>query len=122
MKWQGTDQFTRWLNETPAVTQKHLEGALFTEGEVVMGVAKRRTPVRFGTLKSTGHVKPPETKGGVTSVTLGYGTDYAIYVHERPANHPIGQMKFLESAVLEAGPGMSQRLKKDVLDRIGGAG
>jgi hypothetical protein len=119
MKWSGTDEFTRWLNDTPADTMRAVEGALFTEAEVMMGVSKRRTPVDTGRLRSTGHVKPPQTRGGKTEVVLGYGTDYAIYVHERPARHPVGQAKYLESAVLEGAVGLAARLKADVLDRIG---
>lgn len=119
MKWEGTDEFTRWLNETPGVTVKAVEGALFTEAEVIMGVAKRRTPVDTGRLRSSGHVKPPTTRSGKSEVILGFGTDYAVYVHERPARHTVGQAKYLESAVLEAAPGYRARLKADVLDRIG---
>ena len=82
----------------------------------MMGVSVRRTPVGpTGNLKNSGHVKLPETKGGKTTVVLAYGTDYAIYVHEIARNvHPVGQYKYLESAVKDGQPGFNNRIK----DRI----
>ena len=121
--WHGLDEFSRWLKETPGVVVKDVEAALFEEGENVMGVSVRRTPVDVGNLRGSAHVKLPETTGGKTSVTLGYGTDYAVYVHEILTNtHPTGQSKFLESAVKENADGMAGRMRKRVLDRIGKRG
>ena len=120
--WTGVDEFTRFLNATPGLVVKDLEAALKQEGENVMGVSKRRTPVDTGNLRATGHVKIPSTKGGVTSVVLAYGTDYAIHVHERPARHPSGRSKYLQSAVEDNAKGMPGRLRRRVLDRIGKRG
>jgi hypothetical protein len=119
VKWTGIDEFSRFLRETPGLVMKDLEAALSEEAENVMGVSKRRTPVDTGRLRSTGHVKPAERKSGGVSVTLAYGTDYAIYVHEIPASHASGQSKYLESAVKDNAKGMPGRLRKRVLDRIG---
>jgi len=120
IEWAGTDEFSQWLNTVPDLTLRAVEGAVYTEAEVIMGKAKRRTPVDTGRLAATGHVKPPQTRNGKVEVELAYGTDYAIYVHEiLTASHPVGQAKFLESAVNEAAPEFAARLKADVLDRIG---
>ena len=119
--WKGVDKFSRWLNDTPGIVVKDVEAALYQEGENIMGVSVRRTPVgTTGNLKNSGHVKLPETKGGKTTVVLAYGTDYAIYVHEIARYvHPVGQYKYLESAVKEAASGFGGRMKRRVLDRIG---
>ena len=118
--WHGVDEFGRWLNDTPGVVVKDVEAALYQEGQNIMGVSVERTPKKWGNLRGSAHVKLPETKQGKTSVTLAYGTDYAVYVHEILTNmHPIGRAKFLESAVKEGMDGMVDRIKKRVLDRIG---
>jgi len=70
-------------------------------GEKIMAIAKSRTPVKFGTLRSSGRVEHGVV-GTRIIVTLGFHTDYAVYVHENlQAHHPVGQAKFLESAVQE---------------------
>ncbi len=129
--WEGVDEFSRFLKETPGLVVKDVEAALFQEGENVMGVSKERTPEDLRTLVGSGHVKlPPETKGGVTWVTLAYGTVYALAVHETPSAHDPpswrgktvkftkGGPKFLESAVKDASKGFGDRMQKRVLDRI----
>ena len=121
--WEGIDDFSQWLRDTPGVVVKDVEAAIYQEGNNIMGVSKRRTPVKWGNLKGSAHVKLPKTRGGKTSVELAYGTDYAIYVHEILTNeHPVGQAKFLESAVKEGMPGFIGRMKNRVLDRIGKRG
>jgi len=121
--WEGIDEFSQWLKDTPGVVVKDVEAALYQEGELVMARSVRRTPVDTGNLRASAHVKRPETSGGKTSVTLAYGTNYAVYVHEiLTANHPVGRSKFLESAMKDAEKVMMPRLKKRVLDRIGKRG
>ena len=121
--WEGIDEFSEWLRETPGVVVKDVEAGLYQEGELVMARSVRRTPVDTGNLRASAHVKRPETSGGKSTVTVAYGTDYAIYVHEILTNeHPVGQAKFLESAVKEGMPGFIGRMKKRVLDRIGKRG
>ena len=125
--WEGTDEFSKFLRETPGVVVKDVEAALYQEGQNVMGVSKRRTPVDQGPLRASGHAKRPKTEGGKTTVVLAYGTDYAVYVHEvvsrrvtsGPVYHKVGQAKFLESAINENWKGMPARLRLRVLDRIG---
>jgi hypothetical protein len=52
---------------------------------------------------------------------LAFGTDYAVYVHENlQAHHPVGQAKFLESAMTEAAPTLAERVAARVKAAIGG--
>ena len=72
-------------------------------GEEIMADSVRRTPVDTGRLRSTAYVAPPRLAGDWT-VELGYGTNYAVAVHERTeASHSTGEAKFLENAVLSRG-------------------
>ena len=117
--WTGIDKFTRFLRETPGLVVKDLEAAMFQEGENIMGISKRNTPVDDQILRPSGHVKLPETKGGKTSVMLAYGTDYAWYVHESgPREGGPGEKKFLENAMNSQAKGWSARMQKRILARI----
>lgn len=84
------------------------------EAQEILTVAKSRTPVKTGALRASGTVGEPDKDGFLHSIPITFGDPtpyYAIYVHENlEAKHAVGQAKFLESAVLEATPGMSSRI------------
>lgn len=86
--------------------------ALRVEAELMMTEAKRRTPVLTGALRASGHVTGPE--GDAQVVTLAFGgpaAPYAVFVHENlAARHVTGEAKFLERPVLEALPGLPERI------------
>jgi hypothetical protein len=68
-------------------------------------------PVDKGRLRSTHYAAPPQKSGGKITGEVGYGTDYAVYVHERTElNHTVGQAKYLEQPAKEAKSGMPRRL------------
>ena len=79
--------------------------ALRSVGEVWMTMAKKRTPVQFGVLRSSGHVVGPVRIGKDWQIRLVFGgpsAPYAKAVHENlSARHHVGQAKFLESVVVE---------------------
>lgn len=67
--------------------------------EVTMTDARSRTPVRFGILKDSGKVSRHATARRLEA-DLTYGTEYAIWVHERTElRHSVGEAKFLEKAL-----------------------
>lgn len=100
-----------------------LSGALYREGETIMNRSKRLTPVDTGTLRSTGHVQRPRKRGGVITVTLGFGgpaARYAAIVHEMTeANFTVGQAKYLQEPFENAVEGLTQRLAREVRRSIG---
>ena len=113
IEWDGVKEFTATLNILSDVAPADLAGALFEEGEGIMGKAKKDTPVDTGRLRSTGHVVPPVVRGTEANVTLAFGTDYAVFVHEiRDASHVVGRSKFLEANVKAAMRGMSARIAR----------
>ena len=129
VEWEGLDKFQRFLRDTPKMVRRDVEAALNQEGENIMGDSKENTPVALdgGTLRASGHVKPPKTRRGKTEVTLGYGTVYAVAVHETPSKHDppswvgktitfnVGGPKFLENAMKKAAKGFGGRLIKKTL-------
>jgi len=74
-------------------------------------------PVDKGNLKKS--AKDEVIKNSLTEffvrISYGEGLDYAIYVHEIPRNHPIGQYKFLSTPFNL----MSYRLMTDLQSRCG---
>ena len=113
IEWDGIEDFTVTLNTLSDVAPGDVAGALFEEGEGIMSQAKTDTPVEFGRLRSTGHVQRPVVRGTAAEVTLAFGTDYAVFVHEiRDAVHTVGRAKFLEAAAKAALRGMPARVAR----------
>lgn len=89
--------------------------AIYQEAQIEMTESKRRVPVDTGLLRSTGFVNQPERAGRDISVTLGYGTDYAVHVHEDvEAFHPVGEAKYLESVLNESRDHMASRIARRI--------
>ena len=89
-----TKQFTRIKNKSEIGLQK----GLFVGGLLLQRESQKIVPIATSTLKKSADTwKVPGLRNG-TDVMVGYGTDYAIYVHEDlEARHAAGkQAKFLE--------------------------
>lgn len=137
--WQGADKLEAILTkELPAKARKAFAAAMYQEGESIMAKSKRKVPVDMGALRASGHVQPPKIAGSAVSVTLAYGTEYAVFVHEgtRPHFPPLEAIepwarrhgvepflvaraiaqrgtepkKYLEEPLMEAARGMEGRL------------
>ena len=124
---KGAEELKRTLAAIGARTPKEGAAALYAEAEVVRGVSFQRTPKDTGNLRDSHAVSKPRIAGQEITVTLGVGgpaAPYAIYVHENlTAHHPIGQAKFLESAIHEAASNWTERLAKRIdLNRLKGVG
>lgn len=77
---------------------KQVDNVLQTAAEQVFERSQTYVPVATGYLKSTGYVRETSKH----EWTVGYDADYAIYVHERYAQHAAPTTwKFLELAYLE---------------------
>lgn len=107
----GTRRLQRNLARAGGLAQRGLEAGLVREANAIMTESKRQTPVDTGRLRASGTVMPPESRGSGVSIEMGYGTRYAIFVHEiMTAHHPVGNAKFLERPLLAAEKGMADRL------------
>ncbi len=98
------------LNLLAGQIRENVAVALNEIAEETMLDAKRRTPVDTGVLRDTGKVSRHATPRALRA-ELSYGTDYAVYVHERlNVRHKHGEPKFLERAVNETARTMAARL------------
>jgi hypothetical protein len=112
---KGLDGLVANLRTIARNTPSRAAAALYTEAQIEMTEAKRRTPVLTGALRGTGTVADPVISGSDISVTMSFGgpaVSYAIPVHENLEAHhtPPGQAKYLESVVNESRPYLASRL------------
>jgi hypothetical protein len=104
----GLDDLKSKIQNAANELPRNAGAALYQFAEDVMSVSKdERVPVDTGRLMNSGYVALPQQEGNVISVTMGYGTDYALKVHEdmdahvhwkRPGSGP----KFLENPLKES--------------------
>ena len=129
---EGTPRLRAVLRRLVADAPKAMARALFTEANLIMGEAKKQTPVDSGNLRASGHVQPPVETPGKVSVTLGFGgpaggggantadVGYAVLVHEDlQAKHKVGNAKYLERPMLAAAKGLEGRLAKRMRKELG---
>lgn len=82
--------------------------------EATMTDSKEHTPVQYGRLKASGIVAE-HAEAGKLRARLAYGTEYAVFVHERTRlRHRVGEAKFLERAVMRA----ARTFARDLADEI----
>lgn len=96
---------------------RQMAASAFSQAEEVMTRAKELCPVDTGTLRSTGHVVPPENNGNGFEIVLGFGgpaAEYALIVHENlDARHTEGQQaKYLETPLNEALPQITRAMEE----------
>lgn len=89
----GDKDLVRRLVALGAEAPRIAAAALNEEAETIMTAAKQLVPVDFGTLKGSGHIRPPRIAAGRVVVEMGFGgaaAPYAVYVHEgrRPGRMP----------------------------------
>jgi len=123
IQMKGTKEMAAALAALVSAFPVSVADALEAEAEIEMTEAKRRTPVKTGALKSSGHVQPAQVGAGGISVKLGFGgpaAPYALTVHEDlEAFHAVGEAKFLEGPLREAAPYMAERIANRVKAKLG---
>lgn len=89
---------------------KSAEAALYQGASIIMTEAKERAPIDLGTMRNSGYVTLPQSRGGNTFVEAGFGgaaKAYAVRQHEELSyNHTdpktgiaVGEAKYLENAI-----------------------
>lgn len=97
----GLDRVVNNLDRLAQLFPRAAAQALNAVAETTMTDAKERTPVRYGILRASGKVSRMATAGKLEA-DLTFGTEYAIFVHERTElRHKTGEAKFLERALLK---------------------
>jgi hypothetical protein len=114
MTVEGMDRVIARLERLAQRFPDEVGNALRAEAEIEMTEAKKRTPVKTGALRGSGHVTGPERSWRDIAVVLSFGgpaAPYAVRVHEDlTAFHRVGQAKFLESVLRESEPYMAARV------------
>lgn len=80
---RGIDKVEANIRKAAYKYRKAAAMALNEIGEEVIGEAKELTPHDTGHLRRSGRVVEYAQPGNL-AVTLGFGTEYAVYVHEIP--------------------------------------
>ena len=110
----GLKEIQRAIDREDERIRGSLRAALYEEGLAIDAKSVRLVPVDFGRLRATHFVAPPD-RGPNPTVEIGYGTDYAVHVHEKQARHnPPTQWKYLEQPMEAAKMGYTLRLAKRV--------
>ena len=103
IKLKGAARVEKNLKKAAVSYTQAMSAAIYQKGLEVLAGSVRLVPVDTGRLRSTHYVTIPSSRG---VVEMGYGTDYAVPVHERTdVRHTTGQAKFLEQPVNAARSG-----------------
>lgn len=106
IKVKGTTATRERLDKVAETTPEAAMIGVTALGEYIMSYAVELVPVNTGRLRQSGYVAPPATTNDPLTVQIGFGTNYAVSVHEKTeVPHQHGEAKFLEKAVLKRGPG-----------------
>lgn len=123
--WTGDDEILKRLERLAGDYPKATAAALYETGLEVHRDAVLLTPVDHGNLRQSAYVAPPRNMQDPTT-EIGYGTDYAVPVHERTeVYHRVGQAKFLETPIMRLRRVFAERLIRKIrrfVDRGQGPG
>lgn len=114
-EFTGMAALERQLSRASDEIREAGAAAIREEAEIELEEAKRRTPVRFGALRASGHVTQRDDDLRATISFGGPSAPYAVYVHENTdAFHRVGQAKFLESVIRESAPHFAARVARRI--------
>ena len=120
MALKGVEDLLRKYNVMTRKYKDAIAAAVYQEGIVIGNKSIKQTPVDTGRLRQSFYISPP-TNIDKPGVKMGYGTDYALAVHERTdVPHKTGKAKFLEDPVNEAKRGWANRIAKRTKDNYDG--
>jgi hypothetical protein len=86
------------------------KAAILQEAYALQAESQKQCPVEYGLLRASAKTAP--TADGAK---VSYGTQYAVYVHERvELHHPVGKAKFLEDPLNAMRVGYLERLQKRI--------
>lgn len=92
---------------------------IYAFGTRVMRESVKRTPTLTGELKESAFVTLPSSSSTRLEVTVGYGSDHAVQVHEdTTASHDDGEAKFLQTALDASRSGAIAQMERDFLTAL----
>lgn len=110
---QLAEQLREFAREFPTA----VEGSTWEELSTIMNESKKLCPVEFGFLRGSGYVSDPIIMAdGTILISIGYSSEYAVYVHEIVTNYhkPPTMAKFLELPLIYR----KDRILRDIIARV----
>jgi hypothetical protein len=93
----GLENIQKNIQNLDQIIDVVLKDELYKMGQHLRSESVKECPVDTGRLRASATVTPVQKKEDKYFVEVGYGTDYAIYVHERTElHHTVGKAKYLE--------------------------
>lgn len=113
------------LAAMPDNLSKAVKRAVYEAAMLVFDDSQALVPVRYGALRASGQMIPPQSSGDATWVDIVYGgaaASYAVYVHENLTAHHAAptQAKYLEQPLLNNESDMADRLESALADVMKG--
>lgn len=117
MTVEGIEEMLKDLDKAIKAHVEALGAALYQEGSAIMTASAEICPVDENYLLPSKYVGNPILHGGEPIVELGYGKQYAVYVHERVEKNinwskSGTSAKFLQIPVDKAKSGYAARIAK----------
>ncbi len=114
----GIEQTIENIEQKKMEIEMRLPDLVYQAGQHLRSESVKEVPVDTGRLRASATVSPVKREGGRFYVEVGYGTDYAIYVHERTElRHRVGKAKFLEDP-LKRNINLYRQWFKELVERI----
>jgi hypothetical protein len=121
----GLSALSRKLAASAAKADLAMGAAIYQAALSIFAESQRIVPVDTGSLRASGHVRPPTKVTGGTEVEIGYGgaaAGYALYVHEITTSYhaPPTRAKYLEEPMLEAAGHLEATMTANLRGIFGG--
>lgn len=128
MELSGLAQVLEAMNAASEQYKGAVAAAVYQEAVLVANASIKQVPVRTGRLRGSFWLAAPESADN-PAVYCGYGTDYALPVHERTdVSHmkmqkhggmgESGKAKFLEDPINDAKDGWADRVARRAKDNF----
>lgn len=112
---KGIDEMIARLDKIPDEALDVLEKTLVENAHHLINESKKQCPVDTGRLRGTATVGKTKRRSRDVTVEAGYGTDYAIYVHENTdAKHSIESTAAVARRIAKAEAAADKRYQKRV--------
>lgn len=111
------EQLAAQLREFARDFPTAVEASSWEEMRLVMNESQKLCPVEFGFLRGSGYVSDPViTADGTILISVGYSSEYAVYVHEIVTNYhkPPTMAKFLELPLIYR----RDRILRNIIARV----
>jgi len=111
------ENLRRLVKESPKI----VAAALYQAAVKIQKESMKKTPVATNALRSSHETEKPKITGDKIQTKIKVGgpsAEYAVHVHYRPAQHTVGEDRFLEKALNEAKNTLAKDIAKNAKRKI----